>query len=78
MLLYFGGAKLRERAMKNAAAILELLGELIRERNQLRDAVSAAKRELAAVQLEKDELRVKVRRLEADRAVEKPATPENS
>jgi hypothetical protein len=53
--------------MKNAAALLELLGELVRERNQLREAVSAAKRELAGVQLEKDELRVKLRRLEAER-----------
>jgi hypothetical protein len=31
--------------MKNAAAILELLGELIRERNQLRETVSAVKRD---------------------------------
>ena len=64
--------------MKNAAAILKLMGELIRERNQLREAVSAAKRELAAVQREKDELRVKLRRLEGERAIEKPATPEIS
>ena len=64
--------------MKNAAMILELIGELVRERNQLRETVSAAKRDLAGAQLERDELRVKLRRLEAERAVEKPAAPEIS
>ena len=54
-----------------------LLG-LVRERTHLREAVSAAKRDLAGVQMERDELRVKLRRLEAERAVEKPATPEIS
>jgi len=60
--------------MKNAGAILELIGELIRERDQLREAMGTAKRELQALQLERDELAVKLRRLEAAQAaVDKPA-----
>ena len=55
----------------NAVAILELLSELIRERNQLRETVGTVKRDLSALQLERDELRVKLRRLEAQRSVEK-------
>jgi regulator of replication initiation timing len=62
--------------MKNAAMILELIGELIRERNQLREAVSAVKRELSGLQIERDELRVKIRRMETERAAEKPTTRE--
>jgi len=62
--------------MKNAGAILELIGELVRERDQLREALGAAKRELQGLQVERDELAVKVRRLEAaQEAVERPAPP---
>jgi hypothetical protein len=57
--------------MKNAAVILELLGELVRERNQLRETLGTVRRDLAALQIERDELHVKLRRLEAERAVEK-------
>jgi len=53
--------------MKNAGAILELIGELVRERDQLREALGTAKRDLQALQVERDELAVKVRRLEAER-----------
>jgi len=35
-------------------------------------------RELAGLQIERDELRVKIRRVEAERAAEKPAAPEIS
>lgn len=65
----------REARIKKTAAILELLGELIRKRNQLRDAIDAEKRELPGAQLDRDELRVKLRRLEAERVVERPTTP---
>jgi regulator of replication initiation timing len=49
----------------NADAILELIGDLVRERNQLRQTVGGLKSELAGLQIERDELLVKLRRLEA-------------
>ena len=57
--------------MKNAPMILELIGDLMRARNHAREALAKLQRDLTTLQIERDELRVKLRRLEAERAGEK-------
>ena len=63
--------------MKNAAMILELIGDLIREQSRAGSPRQSATR-VGRPTNRAGRVTVKVRRLEAERAVEKPAAPENS
>jgi hypothetical protein len=48
----------------DAEAILTLLAQIVRERDQARQALGKARSELRVLQIERDELAVKARRLE--------------